>query len=306
MTDRLKKKSFDSLIQYFPDEIAWLLRNLPDNIKSSANEIRIRCGKPLMIMTNQTCFFPDKCKILSQKTITDIFEKLCDYSVYSHQAELSQGFITLPGGHRAGICGTASFDKNGCRTIKYISSVNIRIAAEYIGCADKIMQKIFSDKLCGVLIAGPPCCGKTTILRDIALSLSSEGRMKKVVIVDERGEIAAMYRGEAQNTLGISCDVLNCYPKGEGIMIALRTLAPDVIICDEIGGKEDAAAVCEGINAGVAIISSVHACNAKELYNRKAINSLLETGAFEKIVFLKGGEHRGEISEIVEVTDSAC
>ncbi|MGN0473909.1 MAG: ATPase, T2SS/T4P/T4SS family [Acutalibacteraceae bacterium] len=299
-------KKFDNITQYLPNKIVIELLRLSDKVKLSANEIRIRCGKPVVVMMPESYVLPDKNHILTQNDISEIFQKLCDYSVYSYQAELSQGFITLPGGHRVGICGTASLDKSGNRTVKYISSINIRIASEHIGCARELVNEVFSEKLCGALIAGPPCCGKTTILRDIALNFSSEGSMKKVVIVDERGELAAIYRGTPQNTLGLFCDVLNGYPKGEGILIALRTLSPDVIICDEVGSEEDAKALCEGVNAGVAVISSVHACNADELYTKNSCKRLLETGAFKKIVFLKGGRCRGIVESIIEVQDKLC
>lgn len=299
-------KKFDNITKYLPNRVAIELLRLSDEIKLSANEIRIRCQKPIVVMMPESYIFPDKDHVLTQNDISEIFQKLCEYSVYSYQTELSQGFITLPGGHRVGICGTASLDKNGNRTVKYISSINIRIASEYIGCARELVNKIFPENICGTLIVGPPCCGKTTILRDIALNFSSESRMKKVVIVDERGEIAAIYRGIPQNTVGLFCDVLNGYPKGEGILIALRTLSPDVIICDEIGSEEDAKALCEGVNAGVAVISSVHACNAEELYTRNSCKRLLETGAFKKIVFLKGGKYRGMVENIIEVQEKLC
>lgn len=294
-------KNFKNIVKYMPHKIAFELMNLSDEIKLSANEIRIRCGKPVIVMLSEEHIVLDKSFILSQNDISEIFQNLCEYSVYSYQTELAQGFITLPGGHRVGVCGTASLDKNGNRTIKYISSINIRIASEHIGCARELIEKVFPEKICGALIAGPPCCGKTTMLRDIALYFSSEPQTKKVVIIDERGEIAASYRGVPQNTVGLSCDVLNGYPKGEGIMIALRTLAPDVVICDEVGSEEDAAALCEGVNAGVAVISSVHACNVDELYTRKSCKRLLETGAFKKIAFLKGGSCRGKLESIIEV-----
>ena len=120
--------------------------------------------------------------------------------------------------------------------------------------------------------------------------------------MDERGEIAAVHRGEPQNTVGDFCDVLNGYPKGEGIMNAVRTLAPDIIICDEIGGDREAEAICEGLNAGVTIISTIHACNVNELYRRKPFQKLLKTDAFEKIAFLKGGS-RGVLGEIIKVSN---
>ena len=117
-------------------------------------------------------------------------------------SELARGFVTLPGGHRAGICGEAALDKSGSRTVRYISSVNLRVASEHIGCSREITAALFHDGLCGALIAGPPCSGKTTLLRDMARLLSSEPYGKKVAVVDERGEMAAMYRGEPRNRIG--------------------------------------------------------------------------------------------------------
>lgn len=296
-----KNNRLVELAPYLPANIANELRKLPDELGREANEIRLRVGKPAVLMTSRRYQWLCEQDLLTPKDIRETFEKLCDYSVYSHQTELANGFVTLPGGHRAGICGTAAADNSGNRTMKYISSVNIRIANEYIGCSKEIIAKVFAEKINGLLIAGPPCSGKTTILRDLALSLSSPPHNQNVVIVDERGEIAAMHRGEPQNTLGIFCDVLNGYPKGEGILNAVRTLAPNIIICDEIGGAQDAEAVCEGLNAGVTVISTIHACNPNELYRREPFQKLLKMGAFEKIAFLKE-EGRGVLSEIIEVS----
>ena len=163
------------------------------------------------------------------------------------------------------------------------------------------MNQVFSDHVCGVLIAGPPCSGKTTLLKDIALKLSSRPYFKKVAMVDERNELAGMYRGVPQNTLGDFCDVLCGYPKAEGILNAVRALSPDIIICDEIGNKEDVEALLNVLNTGVTVISSVHACNVDELYRREMIKKLLNSGAFEKIVVLRGGSSRCVLDSVVEV-----
>lgn len=278
------------LFKYLPERVACELSKSLPKICQPVNEIRLRVGQPVILRTGRRCYYLCEDKPIQAREMQNCLELLCDGSVYSRQRELSQGFLTLPGGHRVGVCGTAGIDSAGRRTVCYVSSINIRVAGEYIGCAQELLRLAFSDGICGMLIAGSPCAGKTTLLRDIALTLSSPPHEKQVTVVDERGEIAAMYHGEPQNRLGIGCDVLNGYPKGEGILIALRTLAPDVIICDEIGDAQDAQAIAAGVNAGVCIISSIHACNADELYRKESFQKLREIGAFEKIAFLRAGE----------------
>ena len=290
-----------SIVNYLPDGLMEEAKLLFNELGEQINEIRLRVGRTAvaMLSTGHRLFRVDK--PVSSDEIQSCFEKICSYSVYSHQSELAQGFITLPGGHRVGICGCACLDKSGNRTVKNISSLNIRVAVEHIGCSDGLFDSLFSEKITGTLIAGPPCSGKTSLLKDIALKLSSSPFYKKTVLVDERDELAAMFRGAPCNTLGEFCDVLSGYPKGEGIINAVRTLSPDIIICDEIGNRGDAESVCDVINTGIVMIASVHACNVNELYRREPVKKLLQSGAFETIVLLKGGIARCEIESISSV-----
>lgn len=157
----------------------------------------------------------------------------------------------------------------------------------------------------GLLIGGPPSSGKTTILRDLARQLSSgvRGNIRKVAVVDERGEIAGTYMGVPENDLGCCCDVLDGYPKAEGILLAVRTLSPDVVICDEIGSESEVDAVEQGLNTGVTMIASIHAGDAKELIRRKQAQKLLRTGAFETIAMLQKSYGPGGLSGIYKVGD---
>ena len=281
-------------------EAARLLKDYGEKV----NEIRLRVGRPAVAMLTDGHEFMRSEKPVSAEEIQSCFEKVCGYSVYSHQKELEQGFVTLPGGHRVGICGSACLDKSGKRTVHYITSLNIRIAAEHIGCSEGIFSRLFPERISGVLVAGQPCSGKTSLLKDFALKLSSAPYYKKTVLVDEREELAAMCRGTPCNTLGAFCDVLSGYPKGEGIINAVRTLSPDVIIVDEIGNREDAEAVCDVINTGIVMIATVHACNVGELYRREPIKKLLQSGVFEKIVLLRGGNARCEAEQIIDLSEA--
>lgn len=284
--------------------------NLPLEIKARAQEIRLRSGRPIvlslpdgpvfMTSTGNPIFSPRTGLLCADRhNIAEAFRIICDCSVHSHQREIQNGFVTLRGGHRAGICGTAVTDGGFISNIRDISSINLRIARDIKGAANDIVQVIeFGGHISGTLVFGPPGCGKTTVLRDLARQLSTgiHGRLYRVAVIDERGEIAATYQGQPQNDLGPCCDVLDGYPKGDGIMQAVRCLSPDIVICDEIGGEEDAKAVELSLNAGVTVIASAHAGSISELMARPQTSKLIATGAFQRAVCLSGRENPGVIS----------
>jgi stage III sporulation protein AA len=228
---------------------------------------------------------------------------MCSYSLHSHQEEMRNGYITLMGGHRAGIGGTAVLAEGRVASVRDVTSLNLRVARDIRGAADVIVKQVFSGGVCGLLIAGAPASGKTTVLRDLARQLSGgkTGHYLKVAVVDERCELGAVYDGVPQNDLGPCCDLLSGYPKAEGIFTAVRTLSPRVIVCDEIGGEEEASGMLDGLNCGVKIIATAHASSLEELLRRRQIARLLDSGVFDKIVRLGAAESPGEIVEVVEV-----
>lgn len=281
---------------------------ISENIKSSAQEIRLRVNKPVAIYTASATFFvtssgvatqditPGKMLIATQRDISDSFQTLCSYSVYSRQNEIRRGFITMQGGHRAGLCGTAVYRSGEIYNLRDLTAISIRVSREIFGCADKVMEHIKSANN-GVLICGSPSSGKTTLLRDISRQLSTLCNQKTIVI-DERGELAGMYAGIAQNDLGL-CDVLDGYSKTDGVMQAVRCLSPDYIICDEIGAMEEIELLQQSLNAGVRVIASVHASSREEFMKKPQGEALIKSGAFEKVVFLKSRNSPGEIKEVV-------
>lgn len=298
--------------------IGSLLTALPGAIKAKAQEIRLRCGRPVMLSLPEGGIYVTKSlkPALSMRPgllyagraeLNEAFRLICGCSVHSHQREIKNGFVVLAGGHRAGICGTAVTDGDTVTNIRDISSINLRIARDIDGAASGVAAVITrGENLRGTLVFGPPGCGKTTVLRDLARRLSNgaaTGRQLRVAIVDERGEIAATSSGSPQNDLGPCCDVLDGYPKGEGIMQAVRCLSPDVVICDEIGGNADARAISQGVNSGVTVIASAHADNARELCSRPQIAELIRIGAFEKGVWLKGRDEPGKIAGISDLKE---
>lgn len=273
---------FDEAALQTGGETAFLLLSLPEKIKSDAMEIRIRSGHPIVISTPDGPYIIDNRKCISRAQIGEVFIKLCGNAIYSHQAEIASGCITIVGGHRVGICGRAIIKDNKTASIADISSLCIRIAHEVKGCADRLAE-IMNTQGGGMLIAGPPCSGKTTFLRDLALTLSAT---KNTVIVDERNEIAAVYRGTPQLETGCCCDVVTGFSKAEGMLHAVKFLAPEIIVCDEIGTPAEADAIKTAFNTGVTVAAAIHCGSSAELYRRESFNILHKTGAFRTLVLL--------------------
>ena len=305
-------KKFDEAISNLCDNLYTILNKLPKDIKIQVQEIRLRVLKPVILyLKNESCFINKNGEllteanqdivILTQSDIINSLSKMCSYSVYSYQNQIKNGYITLKGGHRVGICGTAVFNNDIFTNVKDISSMNIRIAQNMTLISTETIKNL-TNNFSGILVVGEPSSGKTTLLRNIAknLSIGFLKNRRKVSVIDERGEFSGTNIGIAQNDLGF-CDILNAYPKPIGIMQALRTLSPEVIVCDEIGGDDDIKAIELGVNSGVKFIASIHAGNFEELLRRPQAKKILNTGAFDKIVMLKGKDIPGEISKILSL-----
>ena len=288
-------KNIYEVLDYFPSNICNLISNtIKQNkkIEQELQEIRIRCKRPIILKSrNIEIIIEYK---VNEKELLTILERLCNNSIYAYKNQICEGFITVKGGHRVGITGTGVIENGKIINIKYITSLNFRIAREVKGCSSKILDKIIDVKNNSVnntLIISPPGMGKTTILRDIIRNISngitSIGVSGKTCgVVDERGEIAAMYHGIPQNDIGIRTDVVENVSKSKGMEILIRSMAPEVIACDEIGSKEDVEAIRKALLSGVKGIFTMHGKDLEEIKLNKEINELIENKQIEKIIFL--------------------
>ena len=294
-------KRFDLAVRSLSRRLAGVFTLLDDAEKDKIREIRLRSRRPVIVITERGTEFLSSSGRLTQvysnlimrtdeNEIEEIFKRLCGYSVHSFKDAINRGYITIAGGHRAGVAGTAVSENGKITAVRDVCAINLRIAREIRGAADEIYKKEFSNGLKSVIVAGPPSSGKTTILRDLVRQLSGaeRGCVFKTFVCDERGEIGACVSGVEQNDLGLNSDLLTSYPKTDGIMIGLRSFSPDIIICDEVATYDEISAVEAGLNSGVCFALSIHARDERELRTKSVLQRLLNTGAFESVILLSG------------------
>lgn len=291
------------ILKCLPTQLAKLI--LEHNIQK-LEEIRIRANKPVILKLGQV-------EIVLSYTITTneiigILQNICNNSIYTYQNQICNGFITLPGGNRVGIAGNVVIKDGQVSNISYIYSLNFRISHQINGASDNILKYVLdteNNTIFNTLIVSPPGAGKTTIIRDLAKRISNgineiNFRGLDVSIIDERGEIAAMTKGITFNDVGIRTDVLDNVPKSIGIRMAVRSMAPKVIIADEIGNKDDVNIINYAICSGVKCIFSAHGSNMEDLLKNNEINKIINLQLFSKIIFLDE-KQKGKIKNVVNI-----
>ncbi|MDV3428650.1 MAG: stage III sporulation protein AA [Bacillota bacterium] len=281
-----------------------ILNILPANIKNIVlnakgdgylQEIRIKSDKPLILIFDREEYITDY--IVTSIDIRNIMSKMMNYSLYAYDQEIRQGYITIKGGHRVGICGSCVLEGEKIKTINNISSLNIRVSKQVIGCSDKLIPYLMiNGEIENTIIISPPKCGKTTMIRDMARNFSKNF---KVCIIDERSEIGGLSLGKSSLDLGIRTDILDNCPKAQGIMMAIRSMSPDIIICDEIGTFKDMESILTAICCGIKIITTIHGKDENDLFERPVFKEILINNAFKKGIILKGNEV-GQVSYIYD------
>ncbi|MBR6667604.1 MAG: Flp pilus assembly complex ATPase component TadA [Clostridia bacterium] len=277
------------LSPFFPEEIRVELEML---LPGELREIRIRANRPTVFITgSRSAALPWSPE---PKQLNALVEALSEHSLYARTDETSQGYITLRGGHRMGLCGRASISDRKS-VLSDIGSVCIRIASEWPGSATPLLSRM--NGAGSVLIIGAPGSGKTTMLRDLACQLAGCGQSLQLAIVDERSELAACVAGIPQLYVGDTADVMDGLSKSAAIPWLVRSMSPDVVITDELGSDADAAAVLDALHCGVAVCASVHGASLQDVAARPAIAVLMARRAFDFYAVLdpQGG---GQILQI--------
>lgn len=278
-----------------------MLDFLPERLKNALAhcnvkrlyELRLRTERPIMVNFQGKYQFlgeygvterEEHALICSYDEISNCVYKAGNYSIYSVEDQIKQGFITASGGVRIGLAGEYVFEKGQVLSIRNVTSLCIRIPHEVYGCAEGIYKSCMSDRIHNTLISSPPGLGKTTILRDLSRLICEKGNYN-VLICDERGEIAV-------GDVGKSCDVMKYADKGTAFGSGIRAMRPDLIITDELS-PQDCDAVCKAVAAGVKVVASAHFSGFERIKTPFL-------GVFERYVFLK--DEIGNVAHIYDET----
>ena len=286
------------------EAIHQVLRSHGDTLQ----EVRLRAGRPLAVtIAGHNCFVSPKGELLQTaqgalRADWDMIVKSLEFisrsSLYAFESEMRNGYITVEGGHRIGMVGRTVCQNGQVVGINPVAGLNVRIAHEIRGCAEKLLPHVTDGGvLLHTLIVSPPGGGKTTLLRDL-VRLASDKLRLSVGVADERSEIGGCYRGIPQCDLGMQTDVLDGCPKAEGMLMLLRTMNPQVIAVDELGGRAELEAVVSVLHAGVKLLCTAHSDSLAELERRPGFDQLLQAGVFERIVVLDGRQGPGAIAEV--------
>ena len=306
-------QALTQLMPYLPPVLRQYLAALPPEQTACLEEIRCTRAAPLILRFHETESFLSfkgglttdsaQALICDAELLRRLVLLLSDSSFYALTEELRRGYITLPGGHRAGLSGRAILEQGKVRGLRDISSINIRLARALPGISLPLLPLLLEQgRPLTTLIIAPPRAGKTTLLRDLAYQFS-EGTCTtplRVGLVDERSELAALRGGAPQLPVGRRTDVLDGCPKAEGLMMLIRSMSPELLCCDEIGRAEDALALEDAAHAGIPVIATAHALDQQELLERPIFGQLLNKKAFARLVILSRRNGPGTIEAVLD------
>lgn len=282
--------------------------------RNDLQEIRLRAGRPLLIkihsrerfltMDGESTEDSQKALIVTAAVLKETLEYVSRYSLYAYEEELRQGFLTVKGGHRVGLSGQMVKERGGNGLIRNVQFLNIRVAHEVRDCALPLLPFVYQRKrFFNTLIVSSPGAGKTTMLRDLIRLISdgnSYGAGQTVGVVDERSELGACHLGVPQNDLGLRTDVLDGCKKSEGMLLLIRSMSPDIIAVDELGGREELEAVTYAATCGIGVAATVHGRSYAEILDKPGFREAFSRGLFERVILLSDQPVVGTLAAVTD------
>ena len=293
----LKREPYPEILnRFFPLRLCEEIRSLSGI--GRIEEIRLHAGGKASLTTDRGSVFLKT--VIMPSELNEMLSRLCGNSLYAHSDTINSGYVTISGGIRVGICGRAALDGGKVLGIYDVSALNIRIPSVLRYLGEPVCELLRSTRGSrGVLIYSPPGVGKTTLLRSVAYKMASGERPLRVALIDTRGEL---YSEELKNA---TIDVLSGYPKGIGIEIAARTMNAQLMVCDEIGDREEAQAIISAQNCGVPLLASAHGDCVSGLLRRSAVMKLHNARVFGYYVRIERGSSGGEYKYAVTTAEEA-
>ena len=277
--------SFTVVAALLPPRLRRGMEGLPYPVRRRVEEVRLRAGQmPMVVLNGEELPLPADGPI-SERELSLTLEVATRASTHTALEQLRQGYFTLRGGHRVGLCGTAVTEDGRVKSFRHLSSLNIRIAHVVSGCGEEVLTRLRAGgSFPNTLILAPTGGGKTTLLRDLVRLLSNGGT--RVGLADERGEVAALWEGVPQFDVGEHTDVLEGCPKAVGLMLLLRGMNPQLLACDEVTDPADCAALERCSNSGVGLLATLHARKVEDLAQKPLYRALLARGLFQRTVVI--------------------